>query len=158
MDSSSKDYNKVIEDADNVAMNKEHKWVQADQGKHKRKYTSIIWINFEKLVEKTVAVEGKTCYKCKKCRALFLCYSRYGSRNLKQHITNCVSGVRNVEQMLVDHNLRLQKGTFDPIAFHDLLARATVMHDLPHIYQVFSHICIMEFRKFSLMCRRLYIC
>ena len=58
------------------------------KGKRKRKLTSQVWMFFDKLKEKSM--DGKQRCKCKKCDAIFICESKYGTGNLKRHSEICV--------------------------------------------------------------------
>ncbi|XP_031371469.1 zinc finger BED domain-containing protein RICESLEEPER 2-like isoform X1 [Punica granatum] len=99
-------------------------------GKRKRRLTSPVWHFYERLAEKTI--DGKSRCKCKKCGAIFISDSQYGTGNLKRHSEKCVrKDTRDVGQLLMNHDISLRNATFDPERFRELLIAAMIMHDLP---------------------------
>ena len=100
------------------------------KGKRKRKFTSQVWMFFDKLKEKSM--DGKQRCKCKKCDAIFICESKYGTGNLKRHSEICVrKDIADIGQLLLNKDMSMRSTKFDPDKFRELVVAAIVMHDLP---------------------------
>ncbi|OWM74551.1 zinc finger BED domain-containing protein RICESLEEPER 2-like [Punica granatum] len=104
--------------------------VGTSKGKRKRRLTSPVWQFFERLAENSI--DGKSRCKCKKCGAIFICDSQYGTGNLKKHSEKCIrKDTRDVGQLLMNHDMSLRSAIFDPERFRELLIGAIILHDLP---------------------------
>ncbi|KAK9926077.1 hypothetical protein M0R45_023329 [Rubus argutus] len=102
-------------------------------GKRRRKLTSNVWSKFEVL---PLGADKKQRAKCLRCGIVYLCDSRYGTGNLKRHMTSCMKQkVLDLGQLVVSHNgdgsMITRSARFDPEKFRELLVMVIVMHDLP---------------------------
>ncbi|KAH7659860.1 Tam3-transposase (Ac family) protein [Dioscorea alata] len=105
----------------------------------KRKFTSTVWNHFDILPEQP---DKKRRCKCKHCGIIYLADSKYGTGNMKRHISTCVrKDMRDVGQLLINSgSMSLSGNKFDAETFRDLLTGAIIMHDLPFQFMEFEGI------------------
>ena len=117
-----------VEEFDGSSLKSEGEQVQ----KRKRKLTSKVWSHFEHL---PLGPDKKLKAKCKHCNSVYLADSKYGTGNLKRHLTTCLkTSYRDVGQMLLAQEagaVTLCRGNYDSEKFRELVVSAIIMHDLP---------------------------
>ena len=117
-----------VEEFDGSSLKSEGEQVQ----KRKRKLTSKVWSHFEHL---PLGPDKILKAKCKHCNSVYLADSKYGTGNLKRHLTTCLkTSYRDVGQMLLAQEagaVTLCRGNYDSEKFRELVVSAIIMHDLP---------------------------
>lgn len=110
--------------------------------KRKRRLTSSVWAYYDIL--NYVGPDEKARCKCKKCGTMFICESKYGTGNLKRHISTCARrNTRDIGQLIVSQEqgiMSMHTSQFDPVIFRELLVAAVVMHDLPFSFVEYTGI------------------
>ena len=57
----------------------------------------------------SLGVDGKQRCKCKDCGSIYLCNSKYGTRNLQRHIKTCVrKSTRDIGQLILSQDKRVR--------------------------------------------------
>lgn len=93
----------------------------------KRKLRSPAWETFDLL---PLGEDKKRRAKCKSCETIYVCDSRYGTRNLLNHAKNCVKKPHDDVKQLLMSSSRLRSPKFDHIRFRNLLIETIIKHNL----------------------------
>ncbi|XP_039118265.1 zinc finger BED domain-containing protein RICESLEEPER 2-like [Dioscorea cayenensis subsp. rotundata] len=105
---------------------------------------------FDLLLEQS---DKKKRCKCKHCGVTYITDSKYGSGNMKRHISTCVrKDIRDVGQLLISSgSMSLSGNKFDAKTFRDLLTGAIIMHDLSFQFLEFEGIrAVLTYLKLDL--------
>ena len=90
------------EDGDDVEVEEIGPTISQKSGKlplKKRRLKSSVWSHFEIL---PVGEDKKQTCKCKRCNAIYVCDSKYGTGNLCRHLKTCIRrDTRDIGQLLI---------------------------------------------------------
>ena len=114
-------------------------------GSKRRKLTSVVWNDFDKIIE-----DGQDYAICKHCKGKLKADSKNGTKHLHVHIDRCMKR-RNVDirqQLLAVERKghgKVQIGgfTFDQEISREKLARAIILHEYP--LSIIDHVGFREF-------------
>ncbi|XP_024028942.1 zinc finger BED domain-containing protein RICESLEEPER 2-like [Morus notabilis] len=100
--------------------------------KRKRKHTSVVWNQFERL---PMGADQELKAKCKECGVVYMANSKNGTGSMRRHMQSCVRrDTRDVGQLLMSQDkgsLALSAKRFDAEHFRELITTAIILHDLP---------------------------
>ena len=111
----------------------------------KRKLTSIVWNEFEKVI-----IDGQDYAICKHCKSKLKADSKNETKNLHVHLDRCIKQ-RNVDikqQFLVVERkgygkVKIGGFTFDQDILREKLARAIILHEYP--FSIVDHVGFRDF-------------
>ncbi|GKV51607.1 hypothetical protein SLEP1_g58242 [Rubroshorea leprosula] len=96
----------------------------------KKKKKSKVWDDFQ-LIEAHLNDDGLERGKCKYCGTTYICEGKYGTSNMKRHLSKCFARVnRNPVQMMLSNSGKLVR-KIDQETFKELCALVVIEHSYP---------------------------
>jgi len=109
--------------------------------KRKRKHTSVVWNQFERL---PMGADQELKAKYKECGVVYMANSKNGTGSMRRHMESCVRrDTRDVGQLLMSQDkgsLALSAKRFDAEHFRELITTAIILHDLPFSFVEYESI------------------